>query len=189
MRTTKIDSILQPLAAKTTQFHLGNGLHTLGLLSWILSQTGKADVCVSTFSTSDEFCSGFWRLRKRNLIGSASLVADLKATRKTMQLASLMQRCFDSVYLCMNHSKVVLVKNDRYAVTVVTSQNQTYGDRAECTVITTDPTAYGSVLSGLQELTRKSIQLNGIFERRFERNRGDEPGSDDAIGDCGIDGL
>lgn len=189
MRSRKIDGILQPLAGMPTQFHLGNGLHTLGLLAWILGQTGKADVCVSTFSTSDEFCSGFWRLRRKNLIGSAALVADLKATRKTMQLYSLMQRCFDSVYLAQNHSKVVLVKNERHAVTVVTSQNQTYGDRAECTVITTDPAAYDSVLAGLQDIITKSIQLNGIFERRTERDRGDEPGPDDAVGDRGPAGL
>lgn len=189
MRGKRIDELLKPIAEVSAQFHLGNGLHTLGLLGWILSQTGKADVYVSTFSTSDEFCSGFWRLRKKNLIGNAVLVADLKASRKTVQLYSLMQRCFDSVFLAHNHSKVVLVKNERHMVTVITSQNQTYGDRAECTVVTSDPLAYEAVLKGLRDLIDKSVQLNGIFERRSERDRADGHEPDDACGDCGPDGM
>ena len=80
-----------PLSDAHTQYHLGTGLHTLGLLGWILKQTGRADVYVSTFSTSDAFLSGFLRLRRRNLINNATLVADLKAARKTVQLYRLMQ--------------------------------------------------------------------------------------------------
>lgn len=127
-----------PLSDASTQYHLGTGLHTLGLLSWILKQTGRADVYVSTFSTSDAFLSGFLRLRRRKLIAHATLVADLKAARKTVQLYRLMQSCFDHVHLAQNHSKIVLVKTADLTVSVISSQNQTYGDRAECTMITTD---------------------------------------------------
>ena len=50
---------LRPLATHQLQSHLGRGLHTLGLLGWVLQQTGPADVYVSTFSTSDAFLRGF----------------------------------------------------------------------------------------------------------------------------------
>ena len=133
-RGRRVDEILRPLSAQSSQYFLGKGLHTLGLLGWILSQTGKADVWVSTFSTSDAFCSGFLNLRKKDLVGKASLVADLKASKKTIQLAKLMSSCFENVYLAQNHSKIVLVQNDRWTVSVISSQNQTYGDRAECTM-------------------------------------------------------
>lgn len=89
----------RPLSDTVTQYHIGTGLHTLGLLKWILQQTGRADVYVSTFSTSDAFLSGFLRLRRRKLIDKATLVADLKAARKTVQLYKLMQSCFDHVHL------------------------------------------------------------------------------------------
>ena len=65
------------------------------------------------------------------------LLADLKASKKTYKLYKEMQQNFDAVYLGQNHSKVVLVQNDRWTVTVISSQNQTYGDRAECTLVTT----------------------------------------------------
>ncbi len=160
-RGRRVDEILRPLSAQSSQYFLGKGLHTLGLLGWILSQTGKADVWVSTFSTSDAFCSGFLNLRKKDLVGKASLVADLKASKKTIQLAKLMSSCFENVYLAQNHSKIVLVQNDRWTVSVISSQNQTYGDRAECTMVT----------------------INGLFERVASKDRGRGEETHDPLGD------
>lgn len=99
------------------------------------------------------------------------LLADLKASRKTLHLYRLMQSCFDSVYLGMNHSKIVLVQNDNHIVSVISSQNQTYGDRAECTMVTTDQRAFYDLYSGLRDIVRdKSIQLNGLFNEIAERD-------------------
>jgi len=137
-----------------------------------LQQTGRADVYVSTFSTSEAFLNGFYNLRKKHLIGHCVLLADLKASRKTVKLYRLMQSCFDSVYLGMNHSKIVLVQNDNHLVSVISSQNQTYGDRAECTMVTTDQMAFYDLYSGLRDIVDKnSIQLNGLFNRLTERDQ------------------
>ena len=110
---------LRPMATHPLQSHLGRGLHTLGLLGWILEQTGPAEVYVSTFSTSDAFLRGFCNLKKKDLILKSVLLADLKASKKTYKLYKEMQQCFDAVYLAQNHSKVVLVQNDRWTVTVI----------------------------------------------------------------------
>ena len=170
-RGRNIAAILQPLNKCATQTYLGTGLHTLGLLAWILQQTGRADVYVSTFSTSEAFLNGFYNLRKKQLIDHSVLLADLKASRKTVKLYRLMQQCFDSVYLGMNHSKIVLVQNDNHLVSVISSQNQTYGDRAECTMVTTDQEAFYNLYSGLKDIVNKnSIQLYGLFNGLTERD-------------------
>ena len=170
-RGRNIATILQPLSKQGTQTYLGTGRHTLGLLNWILQQTGRADVYVSTFSTSEAFLNGFYNLRKKHLIGHSVLLADLKASKKRLHLYRLMQSCFDSVYLGMNHSKIVLVQNDTHLVSVISSQNQTYGDRAECTMVTTDQMAFYDLYSGLRDIVDKnSIQLNGLFNRITERD-------------------
>ena len=167
-----LNSILQPLSKCPLQSYLGKGLHTLGLLGWILEQTGRADIYVSTFSTSDAFLRGFYNLRQKNLIAHSVLLADLKASRKTLKLYREMQSCFDSVYLSMNHSKVVLVQNDSHLVSVVSSQNQTYGDRAECTVITTSQEVFLQQYSGFKDLIdQNSIQLNGLFNGLAEADQ------------------
>ena len=170
-RGRNISTILQPLNKCATQTYLGTGLHTLGLLNWILQQTGRADVYVSTFSTSEAFLNGFYNLRKKKLVSHSVLLADLKASRKTLHLYRLMQSCFNSVYLGMNHSKIVLVQNDTHLVSVISSQNQTYGDRAECTMVTTDQMAFSNLYSGLRDIVdNNSIQLNGLFNEIDRRN-------------------
>ena len=179
-----LNSILQPLRKNPLQSYLGKGLHTLGLLGWILEQTGRADVYVSTFSTSDAFLRGFYNLRKKGLIGHSVLLADLKASKKTVKLYREMQTCFDSVYLSMNHSKVVLVQNDSHLVTVISSQNQTYGDRAECTVVTTSQEIFLQQYSGFKDLVdNNSIQLNGLFNRLTEKDTGTGEQADSGYGD------
>jgi len=181
-RGRDIRTILQPLNKQATQTYLGTGLHTLGLLNWILQQTGRADVYVSTFSTSEAFLNGFYNLRKKHLIGHSVLLADLKASKKTLHLYRLMQSCFDSVYLGMNHSKIVLVQNDSHLVSVISSQNQTYGDRAECTMVTTDQMAFYNLYSGLCDIVDKnSIQLNGLFNRIAERDNQMRESTNDPI--------
>ena len=169
---TSPSDILRPMATHPLQSHLGRGLHTLGLLGWILDQTGPADIYVSTFSTSDAFLRGFYNLKKKGLVLKSVLMADLKASKKTYKLYKEMQQNFDAVYLAQNHSKVVLVQNDKWTVTVISSQNQTYGDRAETTFVTTNQEIFYQQYSGFSDIIDdNSIQLNGLFERLAEIGR------------------
>lgn len=182
-RGQRIETMLRPLSETGMQAYLGTGLHVLGLLDWILSQTGPAHVYLSTFSTSEQFLNGFLRLRKKGLILYAAMLADLKASRKTVNLAGLMRSCFDNVYLSQNHSKIILVFNDTWNIAVVTSQNQTYGDRAEATVICTDRPFFNDIYRGFSSMVNdKSYRLDGLFCRDSEENRGD------GIRDDGTDG-
>ena len=42
--TNQIQQLLKPLSDCPVQSYLGTGIHTLGLLGWILPQVGRADV-------------------------------------------------------------------------------------------------------------------------------------------------
>lgn len=88
----------------------------------ILEQTGRAEVFVSTFSTSEAFLNGIINLRKKKLIDHAALVVDIKASQKTTHLNKLMNSAFDLVKLTLNHSKILLVYTPSIKVTVITSQ-------------------------------------------------------------------
>lgn len=152
MRANQIQQVLKPLQQSRSQVFLGQGLHTLGLLGWLLEQTGPADVAVTTFSTSDAYLCGVINLRKRGLINHSTLVADIKASSKTLKLKRLMTEAFDEVKLTLNHSKIMLVSNAEWLVSVITSQNQTYGDRAECTFISLDRDVYLDIHNMLNNL-------------------------------------
>ena len=117
----KVSDLLRPIADAQTQAYFGRHLHTLGLIKWILSQIGPADVWVSSYSTSEEFLRGFRLMRQSGSILSAKMLLDVKASKKTVQLWRMMQTCFDDVFLGQNHSKVTLFRNDQHVVSVVTS--------------------------------------------------------------------
>ena len=102
-------------------------------------------------------------LRKRQLILHSVLMADLKAAKKTVNLYTFMSSVFDDVYLTENHSKVLLIENDRWMVTVFTSQNQTRGNRTECAMITTQPDIFLTLRDQFSEIINtRSLHLNGI---------------------------
>lgn len=159
-----IDTMLRPISESVTQCYLGTGLHSLGLLIWLLKQIGPATVYMSTFSTSEEFLAGFHRLRKRGLIRDAHCLVDLKAARKTVRLERLFSACFDHIYLGMNHSKLTLVENEKYKISIVTSQNQTYGDRIECTMVTTDAAIYDKLICDMRCIIINCIEKDGLFK-------------------------
>lgn len=156
-----IDDLLQPLAERPIQAYFGMGLHTLGLLQWILRQTGKATVFVSSYSTSEPFLNGFYLLRRKDKVEKALLLLDQRAARKTLQLEQLMTGAFDHVFLGQNHSKVLLVHNSHWQVSVVTSQNQTYGQRAESTIITTDKQVYEQLMNQMEDsIIHRSVEID-----------------------------
>lgn len=154
----KPEAILSSINVRPRQVYLGRGLHTLGLISWILQQTGRADeVIVTTFSTSIDFLSGFYNLRQRGLIDKAIMVADVKAAKKTWRLDNLLNSAFDHVYLSENHSKIVLISAGDKRISVISSQNNTYGGRTECTLIDTDSEIYNTLHTAIDNLLTQSF--------------------------------
>ena len=146
---------LKPLANTPLQAYFDNRLQLADVIDQVLRQIGPAELVISTFSTSDAFI-------RRLLVKSCSLFLDLKASRKTVLLAGFIKSVFDAVFLCENHSKVVLLGNDSHRVTIVTSQNQTQGNRMECGMITTDKDIYQYIIHGFLQLKNAALPLDRL---------------------------
>lgn len=86
-----------------------------------------------------------------------------------MNLYRFVSMVFDQVYLGENHSKVILIHNDKWTVSVCTSQNQTRGNRVESGMISTDRIIYNSLFVSLSQIIQtKTIQLDGLFKRTVD---------------------
>ncbi|MBD5379576.1 MAG: C4-dicarboxylate ABC transporter [Bacteroides sp.] len=154
---------LVPLAEAPVQAYFSNRIQLAEVISWVLGQIGKADITISTFSTSEEFLRRFARIKDSGLVKSCTLFCDLKATKKTTAIYDFINGVFDNIYLCMNHSKVVLFRSESICVAVVTSQNQTRGDRNEAGVITTDLRVFRVLDESLNSLTENSLSIDDIY--------------------------
>lgn len=156
---------LAPLEKLATQAYFSNRVQLADVIERVLDCIGPATVRVSTFSTSEEFLRRLARLRGSGRVLRCSLFCDLRAARKTAPLYGFIRSVFSEVRLCENHSKVVLLRNDTRRVAVVTSQNQTRGDRFEAGIITSDPGVYAALDAGLDLLAANSISLDDLVDR------------------------
>lgn len=163
-RKTDLD-LLAPLEKCGLQPYFSNRVQLAEVIEWVLSQTGPAHVAVSTFSTGEEFLRRLARLKDRGSVLSCSLFCDLRAARKTASLYHFLKSVFDRVCLCENHSKVVLISNQTRSVAIVTSQNQTRGDRFEAGVITTDPGTFYNLMTGFDTMSQNSLSLDDLYHR------------------------
>ena len=100
------------------------------VLDRLLAFTGAADITVSTYSTGEEFLRKLIALRAKGLIKRARLYTDFKAAEKTARINTMLRSAYDEVRFCPNHSKVMVIEGD-FPVVVITSQNQTRGNRME----------------------------------------------------------
>lgn len=166
-----ISSALKPLADNPNQAYLSNMLQVADVLQWILDQTGSANVQMTSFSISEEFLRRIFFIEKAKLITSLDIVLDFKATNKTLILWPFIAQTVEHCYLASNHSKILLVYNDRWTVAVVMSQNLTRGNRFESGFISTDKAVFDSLHQQVDYvITRQSVPFHEVFAHAVGEN-------------------
>lgn len=171
MNQSSITDILLPLCANGYQAYLSNALQVADVLKWVLSQTGPADVRMTSFSISEEFLRRIFFIEKEGLVRSLDIVLDFKATNKTLKLWPFIAQTVENCYLADNHSKILLVSNELWKVAVVMSQNLTRGNRYESGFITTDAAVFDNLHQQLDYvITRQSVPFHDIFSRTVDNH-------------------
>ena len=159
-----VNQVIRPLSCTPLQAYMDNRIQLFDVIEKVLSETGPAEIHISTFSTSEEFLRKIFRLRQKGMITKATMLTDLKASRKTVNLYTFISNVFDNVYLAENHSKVILIRNSKWMVSICTSQNQTRGNRAESGMITTAPCVYLDLQKQFSKIVdTNAILLDGLF--------------------------
>ena len=158
--------MLKPLDTAPSQAYICDTLQVADILQWILSQSGPADIRISSFSISDEFLRRLFVIRESGLVRSLDIVLDFKATNKTRILWPFIARTVSGCYLTNNHSKIILVSGEKLKTAVVTSQNLTRGNRYESGFITTDPGIFASLSGSLDDIIRNhSVPFHEIYAK------------------------
>lgn len=168
-RGVNIEKWLKPLAVLETQAYLTNELQVADLLEWLLEQMGPSKVWQTSFSISEEFVRRLYFIQKEHKVTGYTLVLDHKATNKTIKLWPFICQVVSKTYLADNHSKLLLVQSSKGEVaTVVTSQNLTRGNRAECAFLSSDLTIFLEMKSQVEDLIKNhSIPLHDLYRQRL----------------------
>jgi hypothetical protein len=134
------------------------------LLMWILQQTGKADICISTFSISEAAIRSFFYAKETEQMGRLDCLFDHTISRHKLALLMFADNTADSIRLTNNHSKIMLVGNDQWKVTVVASANMTPNPRKEAGVIFTQEHFYNKYLEHFREAFETGIDVAAAYE-------------------------
>ena len=160
-----MDSYIKILPSSTIPYFSKGNIQLHHILLDVLKQVGEADVFISSFTISEEFIRKLYKLKQQGIIKSLTLLIDLRSSKKTLHLSYFLSKVADEVYLANNHSKIILVKNKDHKVSIVTSQNQTRGNRYEAGMVCTDESVYDFYQKNIDEELPKFLSIHGVFRR------------------------
>lgn len=129
----------------------------------VLSQVGEVDLFISSFTISEEFIRKLHKLKLTGQIKSLKLLIDLRSSKKTLHLSYFLSQVADEVYLANNHSKLMLIKSSDYSISIITSQNQTRGNRYEAGIISTQKSIYDFYFNSINDELPKFLSIGNIF--------------------------
>lgn len=160
-----VKEILKPLACAPVQAYFSSDFQLYHLLEFILEQTGAANVVLTTFSVSEEFVRKLVQMKNSGSINHLVIIADHRTAVKALRLTLFTNNVAEELSLGNNHAKVLLIENKWWKVSVVTSQNQTRGNRIECGMICTISEIYDDLLKSVSREQNKMINANAVFNR------------------------
>jgi len=130
------------------------------LLAHLLTLAGPADVFVSTFSIGQTSMNTFFSLFKKGLVKKMEFLIDYTARQHRFALTRFAANMGADVRYHSNHSKIILISNDDWKITVVSSGNMTPNPRYEAGVIFTVPNVHKDYSAIYSQIFKDSRQWN-----------------------------
>ena len=103
------------------------------LLCALMDECGPADVWLSAYAITEEPARRIFRLREAGTIRSLSCLLDAHLARNNAKAYQLLSTTADSIGTAPIHAKCFVVKNDRFAIAVMSSANFSNNPRLELT--------------------------------------------------------
>lgn len=107
------------------------------LLAQLLRLTGPAEVCISTYSMTEDPVRMLVNQLSTGQITKLQVICDTRFTAQQAAAHQLAKANFH-LHLCHVHAKCMTISNDRWSLSVIGSANFTRNKRLECGVIIDD---------------------------------------------------
>lgn len=123
---------------ETIHFYSHGTFNSVRLLLHLLSQTGSADVILSTYSISEKSVHQLLKHHESGLIRSIRFVIDHRVRSMSPKPFQALLGAFpDMVRTIAVHAKVTTIEADEWKVSIISSMNATDNNKMERGVITT----------------------------------------------------
>ena len=132
------------------------------LLAYLLEQSGKSVIKISSYSVSEASVREFLRLKEKGLISSLHCLLDYTVKPHKGGILYFANNVADEIRMAANHSKIILIDGEFCKFTVLTSANFTVNPRYESGMITNKENVYDFYLKKFSEAFDKAIPV--IYE-------------------------
>ena len=112
------------------------------LLLYLVKLSGPAKVWLSTFSISEIAIRAFSHALETGLITELHCLFDYTVKTHKLSLLYFAGNIVSDIRLVPNHSKVILIENNDWKITVISSANMSPNPRIEAGVIIVDDNIY-----------------------------------------------
>ncbi len=112
------------------------------LLIYLLSLTGPATVKFSTFSIFEPAIRAISNAVEEGKITEITALFDYTVKTNKLDVLYFADNVIKNIYLLPNHSKIILINNSDWLITVIGSANMSPNPRREAGVIFTDTENY-----------------------------------------------
>jgi hypothetical protein len=116
---------------KTYLFSTAGRWSQYELLNYILLQTGPAEVYLSTWKINMDAAVNLYALCKNGLVTELNCILEKRIPVTSPEAVELVRMHADRIKITDNHSKVMVVLNDDWGVSVIGSANMTTNPRIE----------------------------------------------------------
>ncbi len=144
---TKAIGQIEP--GKTTHYYSYGNFNLVRLMLYIIKQTGPVHAFMTSYSFSQKSIEQIQRqIELKNLL-SFKVIIDNRVRSLSPKPFQMLIQAFD--YRCSSiHAKVALLWNDKWKISIVTSQNATDNPKLERGTIFTDKSVFDFDLNALQ---------------------------------------
>jgi hypothetical protein len=130
------------------------------LLEKLLSLAGPSDIMISSYSISENSIRSIFNICEAGLIRKIRCLFDYRVRKDKIGILLFASNVISEIYLAQCHAKIILIKNDLFTITVITSANLTVNVRYECGAVFNDKYIYEYYRSQLQYAIKNAALLN-----------------------------
>lgn len=132
--TKNIGEIIQD---KTIHFYSWANFNLVKLMLYVLKQCGPSEILLTSYSFSQKSIESLNYYKASGLIKDIKILIDNRVRVMSPKPFQMLCKSFD--YRCTSvHAKVALIWNDKWNISIVTSQNATDNPKMERGIIFTD---------------------------------------------------
>ena len=127
------------------------------LVDYVIDTTGPVDSFITSFSISEAAICTFHQMLEDGRIKSLRCLLDNSLRKTKTSLLFFLHNCGADLRLSLNHSKIILLYNNNWTISINASANMSRNRRIEAMVLSSEASTFNYYHAELSKLFQSSV--------------------------------